>query len=126
LVKEGAILVGDAARKLTALAVLGLAYSLFAGKLAGKTAAEAFNGNTVNYKHLRLYEKTWNKKYGKQQQRSYSLKKFVEKYADDQFLDRIAQSLSKDDPAKLNYLKVFTRTFSGHPILLLKAIKLFR
>jgi digeranylgeranylglycerophospholipid reductase len=126
LVKEGAILVGDAARQVNCLSGAGLAYSLFAGKLAGKTAAEAFNGNTVNYKHLRLYEKTWNKKYGKQQQRSYSLKKFVEKYADDQFLDRIAQSLSKDDPAKLNYLKVFTRTFSGHPILLLKAIKLFR
>jgi digeranylgeranylglycerophospholipid reductase len=126
LVKEGAMLVGDAARQVNCLSGAGLAYSLYAGKLAGKTAADAFSENTVNYKHLKLYEKNWNKKFGKQQRRSYSLKKFVEKYGDDAFLDRIAQSLSKEDPAKLNYLKVFSRTFSGHPLLMLKAIKLFR
>ena len=120
------MLVGDAARQVNSLSGAGLAYSLYAGKLAGKTAADAINGNTVNYKHLKTYEKNWHKKFGKQQLRSYSLKKFVEKYGDDSFLDRIAQSLSKEDPSKLNYLKVFTRTFSGHPLLLIKAIKLFR
>ena len=126
LVKYGAMLVGDAARQVNSLSGAGLAYSLYAGKLAGKTAADAINGNTVNYKHLKTYEKNWHKKFGKQQLRSYSLKKFVEKYGDDSFLDRIAQSLSKEDPSKLNYLKVFTRIFSGHPLLLIKAIKLFR
>lgn len=126
LVKDGVMLVGDAARQVNCLSGAGLAYSLFAGKIAGKIAAEAFKDNIFNCKHLRSYEKNWKNRFGKQQLRSYSLKKFVEKYADDSFLDRIAQSLSKEDPAKMNYLRVFSRTFSGHPLLLLKAIKLFK
>lgn len=126
LVRDGAMLVGDAARQVNCLSGAGLAYSFYAGKMAGKIAAEAFNGNNFNQNHLRSYEKKWAKSFGKQQQRSYSLKKYVEKYADDPFLDKIADSLSKEDPAKLNYLRVFLRTFSGHPILMLKALKLFR
>lgn len=126
LVKEGAMLIGDAARQVNCLSGAGLSYSYFAGKIAGRVAAEAFNGNILNYKHLLRYEKIWVKKFGKQQERSYSLKKYVEKYADDKFLDRVADSLSKEDPKKMNYLRVFMRTFSGHPLLLLKAMKLFK
>lgn len=126
LVKDGVMLVGDAARQVNCLSGAGIAYSLYAGKTAGQVASQAFSGDSLNLKHLKNYEKSWAKSFGKQQRRSYALKQFVAKYADDTFLNRVAQSLSKEDPKNMNYLKVFMRTFSGHPLLLLKAIKLFK
>ena len=70
------------------------------------------------------YQTGWIKTYGRQQNRSYALKEFVMK-TDDAFLDRIAASLAKEQPERMNYLRVFARTFSRHPLLLLKAMKLF-
>jgi digeranylgeranylglycerophospholipid reductase len=125
LVRDGVMLAGDAARQVNSVSGAGIAYALFAGKAAGKTAAEAINGNSIDYNHLRMYEKIWKKRFGRQQDRSYSLKEFVVK-TDDGFLDRIAASLVKEDPKKMNYLRVFAKAFSGRPLLLLKAVKLFR
>ncbi len=126
LVKEGIMLVGDAARQVNCLSGAGIGYSLFAGKLCGRVAGEALKGDSVDYNHLKTYEKVWKKRFGKQVDRSFSLKEFLSKHTDDRFLDRIAQSLSKEDPAKTSYLRVFVKTFSRHPLLLLKAAKLFR
>jgi digeranylgeranylglycerophospholipid reductase len=125
LVKEGAMLVGDAARQVNCISGAGIHYSLYAGKLAGTIAAQAFSGNgAVNYRSLMRYETEWKKTYGKQQDRSFALKEFVLK-TDDAFLDRIAASLAKEPPARMNYMRVFTRTFARRPFLLLKAMKLF-
>ena len=125
LVREGALLVGDAARQVNNISGAGIHYSLFAGKLAGITAAEAFRKDgSVDYRHLSRYEKGWNKKYGRQQDRSCALKEFVMK-TNDAFLDRIASSLAKEPPERMNYMRVFARTFSRHPFLLLKAVRLF-
>ncbi len=124
LVKDGAMLVGDAARQVNCLNGAGIAYSLYAGKLAGKTAAEAISGGTVNYSHLKQYQKQWKKRFGKQQDHSYSLKQFIQ-CMDDPFLDKIALSLANENPKNINYLRVFTKTFAKHPLLLLKVIKLF-
>ena len=125
LVRDGAMLVGDAARQVNCLSGAGIAYSLWAGKTAGTVAAEALSTNTVNGSHLKKYEQLWKKKYGKLQDRSYTLKEFVRK-TNDKFLDNIASTLVKEDPSKLNYLRVFLKTFSKHPILLFKAFKLFK
>lgn len=125
LVKEGVMLVGDAARQVNAMSGAGIAYSLFAGKLAGSVAAKAVSEGKVDHKQLLAYEQGWAKHYGKQQIRSYSLKEFVLS-VNDSFLDKIARSLAKEDPGKINYLRVFTRTFAFKPLLLLKAIKLFK
>ncbi|MBN1129772.1 MAG: NAD(P)/FAD-dependent oxidoreductase [Chitinispirillaceae bacterium] len=125
LVRDGAMLVGDAARQVNCISGAGIHYSLFAGKLAGTMAAEAVStSGAVDYAKLRRYETGWRKTYGKQQERSFALKEFVEK-TDDAFLDRIASSLAKEPPEKMNYLRVFTRTFAKRPLLLLKAMRLF-
>ena len=125
LVRDGALLVGDAARQVNNISGAGIHYSLFAGKLAGLTAAQAMGSNgSVDYRLLARYENEWKKTYGKQQDRSYALKEFVMK-TDDAFLDRIAASLAKEPPERMNYPRVFTRTFSRHPLLLLKAARLF-
>jgi digeranylgeranylglycerophospholipid reductase len=125
LVRGGAMLVGDAARQVNCISGAGIHYSLFAGKCAGETAAQAFRPDgSIDYRHLSRYETLWIKTYGKQQDRSYALKEFVMK-TDDAFLDRIAASLSKEPPERMNYLRVFARTFSRRPLLLLKAVKVF-
>jgi digeranylgeranylglycerophospholipid reductase len=126
LVKDGVMLVGDAARQVNALTGGGISYSLFAGKECGRVAGEAFKGGVFNKKHLLNYERIWRKRFGKQQERSYTLKKFLVKYADDAFMERIRTSVSKEDPSKLNYLRLFLRTFAGHPLLLLKVFDLYR
>jgi digeranylgeranylglycerophospholipid reductase len=126
LVKEGVMLVGDAARQVNAINGAGIAYSLYAGKTAGETAAKSFrHDGTINHNILVEYEKKWAKNFGKQQLRSFALKEFIQS-ANDEFLDRIAAALSKEDPKKINYLRVFTKTFASKPLLLLKAFKLFR
>ena len=126
LVKEGVMLVGDAARQVNAINGAGIAYSLYAGKTAGETAAKSFrHDGTINHNILVEYEKKWAKNFGKQQLRSFALKEFILS-ANDDFLDKIAAALSKEDPRKINYLRVFTKTFASKPLLLLKAFKLFR
>jgi digeranylgeranylglycerophospholipid reductase len=125
LVRGGALLVGDAARQVNCISGAGIHYSLFAGKLAGETAAQAFRPDgPIDYRHLSHYEAGWIKTYGKQQDRSYALKEFVMK-TDDAFLDRVAASLAQEPPERMNYLRVFARAFSRRPLLLLKAVRLF-
>jgi digeranylgeranylglycerophospholipid reductase len=124
LVREGAMLVGDAARQVNCMSGAGIHYSLYAGKTAGTVAANAFKNGNLDFAALHQYEKEWRKTYGKQQDRSFALKEFVLK-SDDAFLNRIATSLSKEPPETMNYLRVFTRTFARHPLLLIKAIRLF-
>ncbi|MDO5576882.1 MAG: NAD(P)/FAD-dependent oxidoreductase [Fibrobacter sp.] len=126
LVRDGVMLVGDAAHQVNSMSGAGITYSLFAGMQCGIAAADAFTNGVVNYKSLKAYEKVWKKRFGKQQERSYALKEFVTKHADDAFLNKIAVSLSKEDPTKMNYLRVFIRTFSKHPVLLFKAFQLFK
>lgn len=125
LVKRGCMLVGDAARQVNCLSGAGIAYALFAGATAGSLAAEAVTEGGVDYTLLKKYDKIWKKRYGKQQERSYALKEFVTKHTDDTFLNRIAGTLVKKDPNKMRYLTVFLTTFARHPLLLVKAIKLF-
>ena len=126
LVKDGAMIVGDAARQVISLTGAGINYSVYAGQLAGKIAAEAFQNDAVDYNHLLTYEKIWAKGLGKQQMRSYALKTLLIKKHDDAFLDSIAKSLSKKDKNKLSILEVFLRTFISNPVAFFKALLLFR
>jgi len=98
---------------------------MLAGKYAGTVAAQAFSKGKFNPAALKKYQKLWARYHGKQQQRSYVLKEMLLNYKDS-VLNNIALALSKEDPEKLNYLRVFIRTFSKHPLLMLKAFQLFR
>jgi len=127
LARGGVMLVGDAARQVNAINGAGIAYSLYAGRLAGSVAAGAFDGGGggLRRKALSEYQRRWAKEFGKQQERSFALKEFIMS-ADDAFLNKIADSLSKEPPGAVSYLRVFMRTFSSRPLLLFKAFKLFR
>jgi digeranylgeranylglycerophospholipid reductase len=125
LVRGAVILVGDAARQVNAINGAGLAYSFYAGRLAGSVAAGAFRDGGVRRKALFEYQREWARVFGKQQERSFALKEFIMS-ADDAFLDKVADSLAKEPAGKVSYLRVFMRTFARRPLLLFKAFKLFR
>jgi digeranylgeranylglycerophospholipid reductase len=126
LVKDGIMLAGDAARQVISLTGAGINYAIYAGKLAGKIAAQAIEGNVVNYQFLKTYEHEWAKGLGKQQMRSYALKNFLIKKHDDRFLNSIAQSLTRKRKKPLSVLGVFLRAFITNPIAFVRALLLFR
>lgn len=124
LVKEGAMIVGDAARQVNCISGAGIGHALSAGKIAGSLAARAISNESVNYKILKEYEKIWGNKYGKQQRYSFSLKEFVTYHTDDTFLNKIASSLTQKKSLKV--ITIFLSTFSKHPLLMYKAYKMFK
>ncbi|MDD5674008.1 MAG: geranylgeranyl reductase family protein [Chitinivibrionales bacterium] len=125
LVRSGAMLVGDAAGQVNCINGGGIAYALLAGKMAGTVAAQAFTGGKYNPDYLKKYQRQWARFHGRQQHRSFALKEMLLNY-NDEVLNSIAGALLKENPDKLNYLRVFLRTFSRHPLLFLKAFMLFR
>ncbi len=126
LVKEGVVLVGDAAGQVNALNGGGIAYALFAGQAAGDAIVSAFNGTKKpTYAKLKEYQKKWNKYCGKNQARSYALKMaLIDKRQN--FYNDVASALKDEDPAKLSYMRVFAKVFAKHPRLLLKTFFLFK
>ncbi len=126
LVKEGVMLVGDAAGQVNALNGGGIAYALFAGQAAGDAIVNAFAvGKVPNYSKLKGYQKVWNRSCGKNQARSYALKMALI-HRRQEFYNDVAEALSGEDPSKLSYWRVFKKVFSKHPLLLLKTFLLFR
>jgi digeranylgeranylglycerophospholipid reductase len=125
LSKNGVVLVGDAAGQVNALNGGGIAYALFAGKIAGETIVKSIKNGVADYKKLINYEKNWHKYCGKNQIRSYTLKTALLGKRD-KFYNDVAEALKNENPHKLSYLRVFMKVFAKHPKLLLKAFFLFR
>ncbi|HEX3019262.1 MAG TPA: NAD(P)/FAD-dependent oxidoreductase [Chitinispirillaceae bacterium] len=124
LVKDGVMLVGDAARQMNCLNGAGINYSLFAGKAAGIIAAQSINGDTCNHKILKRYEKIWAREFGKQQERSYALKEAMIHFTDD-FMNEMADSILMQKEGKMSLMKLFLKAFSSKPFLMYKVYKLF-
>jgi len=126
LVREGVMVVGDAARQVNALNGGGIAYAFFAGECAGTVAASSIKPDgTVDYRRLKRYHTIWARRFGKQQLRSFAIKKMVLTLSDRR-MDAIARKLSSRKPSKMDYFSVCLRAFYNHPVLLLKALALFR
>ncbi len=127
LVKEGVMIVGDAARQVISLSGAGINYAIFSGKLAGKTAAASYRDGDIDYHYLFNYEKVWSAGLGKQQLRSFALKTLLVKKNNDRFIESIAKSLvQKQNHVNLSFLRVFLRTFISNPLAFFKAFLLFK
>lgn len=125
LVRDGAMIVGDAARQVNSLNGGGIEYALYAGRIAGETIAEARGRSGIDVGRLKSYQKKWAVDSGKQQMRTYALKSVLLR-KDDSFYDRIARSLEHAEPNSLSYMRVFVRTFLRRPWLLPKVFRFFR
>ncbi|MBN1980943.1 MAG: hypothetical protein JW795_05390, partial [Chitinivibrionales bacterium] len=119
-VRDGALLVGDAACQIGSLTGAGINYSLHAGKLAGRAAAESFVNGSIDYKRLKRYQKEWARGLGKQQRLSYLLKEFAVNHADDAFMNSVAHRLNKRSK-KMSMTSVIMAVFARDPRMLLRA-----
>ena len=125
LVRDGAMLVGDAGHLVNCVSGAGIAYALFSGKAAGTVAAQSFEKGVCRFEKLKEYERQWASHYGKQQLRSVSVKEIMVGFTD-RFMDDMARSVTKSKNGKMNILRIFIRAFAKHPFHLWKVIQLLR
>lgn len=125
LARDGAVLVGDAARMVDAMSGGGITYAMEAGELAGRTIVDAFAGGQFQPKKLAAYERAWAKNQGKVLNRVYALKQMVIGL-DDATLDKIAHKLAGQKTGKLGLVSVAFSAFASRPWLLLKALMVYR
>jgi digeranylgeranylglycerophospholipid reductase len=75
LVKDGLMVVGDAARQVDPLTGGGIINAMSAGKLAAEVAVEAISAGDVSAQFLKKYPDRWNQSQGRKLQRNYRLRK---------------------------------------------------
>jgi digeranylgeranylglycerophospholipid reductase len=74
IIRDGFMLVGDAARQADPLTGGGLANAMVAGELAGRVAAQAVEQHDVSRSILGNYQRLWQEGRGRQMERNYRLK----------------------------------------------------
>lgn len=121
---NGIMIVGDAAHQANPISGGGIVSGMYAGMIAGKTAAVAVKNNDFSVKKLQDYEKEWGKTIGKDHERFYRIKLFIDKYSDEKLND-LAHELIKIPLTELNLLRIFKTALKSNPKLIFDAIKIF-
>jgi digeranylgeranylglycerophospholipid reductase len=124
MVKDGLMLVGDAARQANPLTGGGIINGLIAGEIAGRVAAEAVKDGDVTEKRLSRYPREWRQREGKNCERSYKIKKVIHGFSDEK-LNCIAGMVLKIPNEKRDAVTIFKTILFQHPKLILDAVKVF-
>lgn len=124
IVGNGFMLVGDAAFQINPLSGGGIINSMIAGNIAGAVAAEAVKEKNFSVGQLSEYQKIWHRKEGKNNDRSYKIKKAITEFSDSDF-NKIAQLLIPIPINRRNGFQVFKRVLFKHPKLIYEAAKVF-
>ena len=125
VVRDGFMLVGDAAHQANPISGGGIANAMIAGRIAGRVAAEAVRAGDVSDRKLSAYAKEWRKAEGKTNERFYRIKKAVDRFTDED-LNRTARMLLSVPSEERTVLQVFKKALYKNPKLILEAIKAFR
>ncbi|GBD93005.1 hypothetical protein BMS3Abin05_00584 [bacterium BMS3Abin05] len=125
IVKDGFMLVGDAAHQANPISGGGIVPAMVAGKLAGKVAAEAVQAGDVSQSFLEKYEKQWYRAEGRTQKIMYRLKEAVYKLTDDD-LNKTADAVLSLPEEKRTMVSVFKKALFNRPTLILEALKVFK
>lgn len=121
---NGLMLVGDAAHQVNPISGGGIVSGMYAGMLAGQVAAKCVkNGNWTRNKLIE-YENEWHTTVGKDHERFYRIKLYIDQY-DDNKLNKLALELSRIPLTQLNLLRIFTIVLKTNPKLIFDAIRIF-
>lgn len=120
----GFMIVGDAAHQANPISGGGIVSGMYAGMLAGKVAAVAVQEKDFSRKRLQAYENEWNKTIGRDHERFYRIKLFIDQYSDEK-LNRLAHELIKIPLTELNLLRIFKIALKSNPKLIFDAIRIF-
>ena len=124
IVKDGLMLVGDAAHQAFPHTGGGIENALEAGLLAGEVAVDALRVGDYRSQFLERYPAVWHQKLGKEMSQSYRIKELV-RALDDKALNRSATLLSHLDAKSLTAKEVMLAVFREDPGLLLELRHLF-
>ncbi len=124
IVRDGLMLVGDAARHTQPITGGGIIPALEGGTIAGTVARKAVRQNDVSANALREYETAWNSRFGKSNKRSYRIKEAIINFSDDE-LNRIARAFHDIQPEELNVRSITKRILTRDPRLMFMLRHLF-
>ena len=124
IVKDGLMLVGDAAHQVNPVSGGGIVNGMVAGKFAGKVAGDAIREKNVTEKRLREYKKLWDNAEGKKHKMFYKLKEFIYDMSDGD-LDETARMILDIPMEKRTILQLFKTALVKKPSLIVDAIKVF-
>jgi digeranylgeranylglycerophospholipid reductase len=124
IIRDGLMLVGDAARQVNPMSGGGIVNAMIAGSIAGRVAAEAVKEGDISAKRLLSYPHEWNRTKGKHNAWSFKMKQVINRFPDEE-LDRIAKMLLEIPPDKRTSFQIFKTALKKHPRLLLEAAKIF-
>jgi digeranylgeranylglycerophospholipid reductase len=123
-VANALLLCGDAAHMINPLSGGGIVTAMKAGRLAGRTAAEALAADDTSAARLQRYHDAWMKLLGEDHLRFYQIKEALGKF-DDGFYDRLARTLNEIPLEKRTLGRIFATALFRHPSLLPVAAKYF-
>ncbi len=124
IVKDGLMLVGDAAHQAFPHTGGGIENALEAGSLAGEVAVDALRAGDYRSRFLERYPSLWHQRLGKEMSQSSRIKELVQSL-DDQALNRSAAVLAHLDTQSLTTRDVMMAVFREDPGLLLELRHLF-
>jgi len=95
-VKDGFMVVGDAAQQVNPIHGGGIALAMKAAKIAAEEATQALEEDNVSRERLRKYEERWRETEGKRLKRLLKLRMFLERLEDKDF-ERFAENIEGED-----------------------------
>ena len=119
-IKNGLVLVGDAARHINPLTGGGIAPAMKAGMYIGRMSAEIIDDPSE--KRLSSYVKLIEQDFMKKHRVLYNIKEVISKLSDIDF-NNIAQSVSKTPQEKLTLAKIFKSAVYRKPSLVFDAVR---
>jgi digeranylgeranylglycerophospholipid reductase len=124
IVKDGLMLVGDAAHQAFPHTGGGIETALEAGRLAGEVAVAALQAGDYSGRFLDRYPAEWHHKFGKEMSQSYRIKELLQSF-DDNGWNRSAALLAHLDAKSLTAKEVMLAVLREDPGLLLELRHLF-
>ncbi|HET7380387.1 MAG TPA: FAD-dependent monooxygenase, partial [Gaiellales bacterium] len=121
---DGVLVAGDAAHMVNPLSGGGIVNAMKAGRLAGRTAAEAIARGDTSAGRLRSYHDAWMRMLGEDHLKYYRIKQALERL-DDSFYDGLARTVNAIPEGKRTLGRIFAHALVKHPQLIPVAARFF-
>src|SRR5437867_4137303 len=121
---DGVLVAGDAAHMINPLSGGGITNAMKAGRLAGRTAAEAICAGDTGERRLAAYHNAWMELLGEDHLKYYRIKHALEG-VDDASFNKLARTVNNIAPDKRTIGRVFAHALIKHPQLIPVAARFF-
>jgi digeranylgeranylglycerophospholipid reductase len=123
-VADALILCGDSAHMINPLSGGGIVNAMKAGRLAGRTAADALRAHDTSAARLQRYHDAWMSLLGDDHLRFYRIKEALNKF-DDRFYNDLARIVNGIPLERRTLGRIFAQALMQHPSLLPVAARYF-